>query len=451
MEVINKNNSPDFRGCTPDELVKGLERLEGDTTSKITPQNTEFIKQWCVAALTTGTSNSSKLAINITPITTHNPRFVLFRREKVVSLLGEMTLPTAAAPSPPASQASAMDQQLDRMGKIIESSMKALEAMARNQNPSQQQQQHQQQQQQSQQSQASNPLNGIKPLEGSLLAAVMGWSGVIDKDDVKKIWLSLMSSKPLMDKRDDITQEVVEWGKENGYPVNEDFFLDKTFFTDMMTGDLAKGEARASENQINRGFTPQWTIETTLEYKQKKIEEERAEDETENTRTLEEKLSLTKVMSRNPPETLEELKLNTATFTGLTYVCLGEGSDLYQKVLGVCATVHSPAVRQMKNLLTPLKIKQYHFGLVDGCRKFFYQRVKPSEFENGSIPRFPKSSLHILIPFIQDGRPYENISFPRKWLASSSAPPAGLQQWQYQAPPSNEHLAPPQAKRVRFG
>jgi hypothetical protein len=417
--------------CTPAELFEEVTRLEGETTCKITTQHSVLIKNWLMGASQKGTGNNSALAVELKTITVNSKEYRLYKQLKGEWMLGRSTA-MANSPAAVQGQNTVADQRLDQMGRLVERSMAAMEALAKsnnNQSPPQQQQQSQQQ------SQPGNPLMSIKRLEGSLGAAVCGWSGVIDVKDVPKAWLSLLSSKPLMDKRDDILEGVIAWGQARNYPVNEDYFLDKLFFTDMATGDLAVGEARATEYNIDRGFTPQWTLDTTLAFKRKKKDEEDAEDDTQHTRTMGEKLSLTKVASRKPPETLEELKVNTATFTGLTFVCFGSGCDLYQKLEAICATLHSPTVRQIKSLLTPLAIKQYHFALCNAARQFFYHRCKPSEFADGAIPIFPRSSLHILIPFIQDGRPYENVSFPARWYTSGASRQVGMQPWQYQAPP----------------
>lgn len=332
--------------CTPAELFKEVVRLEGDTTCKITPQHSVLIKNWLMGAAQKGTGNNSALAVELRTITVSSREYRHFKQLKGEWMLGRNAMAMATPPAAVQGQNTTVDQRLDQMGRLVERSMAAMEAMAKSNNN-----QSPPTTTTTSTTQPSNPLMGIKRLEGSLGAAVCGWSGVDDVKDVPKAWLLFLSSKPLLDKRDDILEGVVKWGKDNNYPVNEDFFLDKLFFSDMVAGDLAVGEAGATEHNIDRGFTPQWTLDTTLEYKRKKKDEEEADDETQHTRTMGEKLSLTKVTSMKPPETLEEFKMNTATFTGLTYVCFGQGCDLYKKLEGICATLHSPTVRQIKSLL----------------------------------------------------------------------------------------------------
>ena len=135
--------------------------------------------------------------------------------------------------------------------------------------------------------------------------------------------------------------------------------------------------------------------------------------------------------------------LANATFTGLTFWCFGAGCHLYTQLEAVCATLHSPTVRQIKSLLSPLTIKQYHFAVCNAARQFFYHRCKLSEFADGAIPIFPRSALHTLIPFIQNGQAYENVSFPLKWRSGGAAQQQPA--WQYQAPPQ---VGPPQPPTV---
>ena len=331
-KVLLENNK-----CTPEDLVRELVRLEGDTTSKITEEHTLLIKQWCIGARTkgAGAGKNSKLAISMTPITTQDPLYDKSRMEKLNSLLGERTVPAATAQPPPAAAPSpstattpapsTADQMLKMMEMSVratEASVKAMEALANNTNSNQGQQQQQP-------TQPVNQLNDIKYPEGSFLAALMGWSGVMTQELLQTIWVTLSSSKPLMDKRDELREIMIKWAGQKGYQINDDFFFDKVFFTDLMAGDLDRGEARPTEKNINRGMNPQWTLDVELGYAQQKAEEEKAEDETEGTRTFEEKLRLVYVTPRQPPSTLLDLTVNTATFTALVFALFGPGCAVY--------------------------------------------------------------------------------------------------------------------------
>lgn len=121
--------------------------------------------------------------------------------------------------------------------------------------------------------------------------------------------------------------------------------------------------------------------------------------------------------------------------------CLAQ-SAVYIRSWWQCEALHSKPGQQSKSLLPALRIRQYHFGIINACRQYFNQRVRPSDFRDGN-PNFPMSSLHMIIPYIINGQEYANISFPPKWAISM--PPAGLQQWQYQAPPPAQPSVPPPA------
>lgn len=321
---------------TPEDLFRELVRLEGDTTSKITQEHTVLIKNWCIGARAKGTGKgNSKLASSMSPITTDDPLFDKYRMEKLTALLGDTTVPAATAQPPPAATAPSPStattpapSPADQMLQMMAMSVRAIEAMANNANSMQGQQQQQP-------TQPVNPLNGIKYPEGSFLAAIMGWSGVLTKELLQTIWVTLSSSKPLMDKRDELREIMIKWAGPKGYQINDDYFFDKVFFTDLMTGDLDRGEARPTEKNIDRGVNPQWTLDVELGFAQQKAEEEKAEDETERTRTLEEKLRLVHVTSRQPPSTLLDLTVNTATFTALVFALFGIGCSLYQKLVAV--------------------------------------------------------------------------------------------------------------------
>ena len=195
--------------------------------------------------------------------------------------------------------------------------------------------------------------------------------------------------------------------------------LERSFFTDIATGDLSLGELVATEHNINRGLTSQWILDVAYEYKPQKKDKEQADDETRHMRTWSEKLNLQRITTRLPPDTLQGIQLSSATFAGLVCVLFGKGCDLYTKIMGITAALHSPAMKKVKNLLPALTIRQWHWEMCCVARWFFHSRCKQKEFNKG-IPIFPKSLLQTLIPYIEGGQSIDNITFPQKWRSNAT-------------------------------
>jgi len=428
--------------CTPYQLVTELIRLEQDPNCKIQSSNTSFIKMWCEAAMVEGAKNKSKLGITISPIASQNRAFLKFKGLRAASQLGDPSKAQPSSSSDLTPRRKAMQEELDQVKELLVANAKLVASMAKQASEDKLENDSNKKQP----STSSNQLSETGTFEGALLAAVKGFSGTAEYTLLQLVvWTTVVSKKKLNDKRDVIHEAVEKWGLANGYTVSDDFRLDKSFITDVSNGDMAVGEARATAQNVNRGFSLHATLTVSFELRATLDAQEQAEDKTEHTRTYEEKLKLMEIVQRSPPESIEELTLNTNTYTGMLHSFFGSGCPLYIEFLAICAVLNGKVVKQAKRMYDHLKVKQYHFAMCNAIAEFFTQRVRESAFKSGNIAWPSVAFSEILIPFIKDGRHYENLCFPPEWRARRGGynPPVAPQQYQAPPPPPSAALPPP--------
>ena len=418
--------------CTPYQLVEELIRLEEDPNCRIEASYTTFVKAWCAAAMVEGAKNKSKLAMNLTAITTQNEKFYRFSHLRAIQQLGDPSLSTTKSSNDDTPRKKAYREEINEMKGVIKEAAMIVAASTKSLVTSNSIV--------SEKQASTTPVAQLCPFDGALLAAVKGYSGKYDKERCRvDTWSTVLSKKKLNDKRDHVLEEVEKWAKDKGYAICKTFRLDKTFFKDMEEGNFTVGEARATEHNLGRGFSLHHTMGVSFQFKAMMDAREQAEDDTEHTRTFSEKWELLKQVERQPPEDIDEFTVNTNTYTGLVYTFFGDACPLYHELDAVRAILNSPCVTQAKSLYSVLAIMQYHFAIANGAVKFFSQRVRESEFRRDSVV-WPKTSLaDQLIPAIEDGREVPNICFPASWIKKSKKAP----QQQYHAPPPPQLALPP--------
>ena len=404
------------------ELYVEAIRLAGDTSSLIQMEHIELIKDWCLGAAYKATEGSSALALKMQPVASSTDAFIEFRENKCNWFLGSRI----QAQGSQQDAAGQFEQRIEKMAStILEKAMETNVEMATRLNAAQQ-------------SGAaaggsggqatSNLLAGVKPLEGAELYAVMGFCGVTDPNLIPPIWKThYHSTATLLTKRQEIEEQLLAWSAETGYAINKLIALNKDWFADVKAVDLAKGEARASFGSLDRGFSAQCALAVTLGYLSSMKERERAEEDTAHTRTLAERLNLSKTDPRPPPVTLEDLKKGVATYAGLTFIHFGNGCDLYVQLMDILHTLYCDGVEHVKERYHPTLVVGYWFEILDKSRMYFYPMLRKSDFDKLGGPTYPVCTLSSLLQPIIAGREVENIAFPLKWRnALSTTKPTGV-------------------------
>jgi len=363
--------------------------------------------------------NTSVLSLKTQTVASNSDAFLDFREHKCNFMLGPRT---QQVESPQQSVSSHFEQRMEQMAETIMT--KAMEKNAELANRLQGSVQQTESTGGSSGQASSNPLSGVKALEGAELYAVMGFCGVTDPSHVPKIWRTIYNANAsLLTKRQEVETQLKEWSVESGYSINKLIRLSKDWFTDTKGADFAMGEARASWQMLDRGFLAQTALQVSMEYIAKMNEKERAEQDTEHTRTLAERLQLSKSDPRPPPLTLEELRSGVATYARLVFIHFGPQCDLYRKLVAMRNTLESSGVEQVKRAYTPDKVMQYWFEVLDKSRLYFHEgMLQKSDFDHPNGPSYPICALSSLLPEIIAGRSIENCAFPQKWRNATAMP-----------------------------
>ena len=404
------------------ELYVEASRLAGDTSSFIQMEHIELIKDWCLGAAYKATEGSSVLALKMQPVASSTEAFIEFRENKCNWFLGSRN----QAQGGQQDVTGQFEQRIEKMAStILEKALETNVEMATRLQAAQQ----------SGTTTGGNGgqamstlLSGVKPLEGAELYAVMGFCGVTDPNLIPPIWKThYHSTATLLTKRQEIDEQLQKWSVDTGYAINKVIALSKDWFADVKAVDLAKGEARASFGSLDRGFSAQCALAVTLGYLSSMKERERAEEDTAHTRTLAERLNLSKADPRPPPVTLEDFKKGVATYAGLTFIHFGTGCDLYVQLMDILHTLYCDGVEHVKDCYHPKLVMEYWFEILDKSRMYFYTMLRKSDFDKLGGPTYPTCTLSSLLQPILAGRGVENIAFPVKWRnALSTAKPTGI-------------------------
>ena len=235
--------------------------MEQDPNCKIQSSNTSFIKMWCEAAMVEGAKNKSKLGITISPITSQNRQFLKFKGLRAQFQLGDPSKAQLSLSSDLTPRKKRMQEELDSVKDSVKELLVANTKLVASVAKQVAEDKLENDSNQKQPSTRSNQLSETGTFEGALLAAVKGFSGTAEYTLLQlAVWTTVVSKKKLNDKRDVIHEAVEKWGLAKGYTVNDDFRLDKSFLTDVSNGDMAVGEARATAQNVNRGFSSHCVI-----------------------------------------------------------------------------------------------------------------------------------------------------------------------------------------------
>lgn len=215
-----------------------------------------------------------------------------------------------------------------------------------------------------------------------------------------------------------------DFEKDTGFPVTKTLFFPDKFFTDVLSLKLDCDEAVATYKNLGRGFSAQMCLPVTLAYIADQTEFERAEAESKGQRTFEESLKIGKAsaVQRLPPNSLEQLKLATATYAALLRGFFKSSSPLYIDVLALRQAMELPQVVQKQECYTPDVIYPHWYAILNHSRAFFSVKVDEDDLQ-AQPPRYPTSMLSAGIQLFINAKPWEDATFPLEWKTLLCGPP----------------------------
>lgn len=220
-----------------------------------------------------------------------------------------------------------------------------------------------------------------------------------------------------------------DFEKDTGLPVNKTLFFPEKFFTDVLSLKVDCDEAVATYKNLGRGFSAQNCLPVTLAYIADQTAFETAEAESKGQRTFDESLKIGKKSSvqRLPPNSLEQMKLATATYAALLKGFFTSSSPLYVDVLALRQAMELPQVVQKQECYTPAVIVPHWYAILNHSRAYFSVKVDEDDLQ-AQPPRYPTSMLSAVIQLFINAKPWEDATFPLEWkpmLVGTPTPPTG--------------------------
>lgn len=370
-----------------------------NANSGVSAEQAELLKHWfLVAGQCAPGSDSSQLAIEISPVLNTDGDFQRWAYEQANSILGpkeqQQVVRVQQAQSPGEGELKvALQQMTTVLGGIHKEQTVAI-----------------QEHKEAKKKEESGVLDEYD------IAKLMGWSGVDNPENCEPIWQELLTCKGEGNKRNVIMKAMKKFAKAHSMKIDSNCFLSKEVLEDIIkqkpneTGVMATTEAsgRGVSNLVVLGRT-QVEIEAMLR-------QEEAWNRSDGNRTLKEAEKQTKVAPRKPPTGYFTLVLNVATFACLLRVLYGPNCDLFKKVWVIYQTLDMDEVFGCRDAFTSIKCKEVTWAIYEECRNFFRKLTAPEDFTSGGPIDFPEAGLQDVYPKVRRQENIYRSTFPVTWM-----------------------------------
>ena len=381
---------------TRQALLKEAKRLEADPTCAVSEGDLALVRKWCIGAATkaTNSSNSSLYLGNLITVTSDAEEFHTCLQKKCDAILGPV--------GPQLGQVELEQARMQAFANTMVSSMMTM-------------------QNQLSRGQINTPGGGDasglpkgRDFEAAEKVKIAALSGQDNYAGASSIWRELQSKTSLVSKRDEVAKRIATIANRLGYEFNQTIFLPKSFFDEVLACKFCCDEAVATFVNLDKGFSPQVFLETTLEFISEQQAEERAEDESKAQRTYTESLNLNKKKPRLPPTTFAELGPALATYAAGLEAFWTKNSPLLHDVLVFRNAMTLSQVVQMKKRFTSNVIVSHWYNICAQSRAYFATPISEADLR-ADPPRFPQSLLKHALNLFISGMPVEHAMFPTQW------------------------------------
>ena len=256
----------------------------------------------------------------------------------------------------------------------------------------------------------------IKPYTQYEMAALYGFIGSTNREDIPDIWKLFKTSKEIEDHRLNIAREMRKWSKSMGIEIDRTMFLPKDVIDDLVKLRFNPVGVHVSLKSCDKGISNMLAVARTVhEVEAMRIFEENVAATTA-TRTLKELEKMANSEKKHPPTEYHSLKLMIATYAALLFVLFGQYCELYKKVLAMYQILDMEEVMVVKAAFSPLKCKQITWALYHESRMFFNNRLSPVEFDPATPILFATANLDDVIWKMRQQEFIHRSTYPFEWM-----------------------------------
>ena len=266
------------------------------------------------------------------------------------------------------------------------------------------------------------------------IAAIKGFSGTADINQIPTIWATFQTTKNVDVQRRHLHFGMEQWARSQGVEIDRGVFFEQKSIEDIVNLRFNPGQGVAQFKSAERGLSLLICRTRTPEEIERVRDREAAEQLTQATRVLEEALKLSRGDPRAPAGNYFELKLNVTTFCALLYVLFGGKCEYYRALLLIRNCMDTAGVYNIRQAYTPDICHRISWAIIDEGRSFFSTVMIQQDFAKPTVV-FPISLLDSILPEVRYANQILRANFPQEWNMAQqrqapSAGSAGQIQWQ---------------------
>lgn len=273
------------------------------------------------------------------------------------------------------------------------------------------------------------------------IAAIKGFSGTGDINELQSIWATFQTTKNLDVQRRHLSYGMEQWARSNGVEIDRGIYFEQKTVEDIVNMRFNPGQGVAQFKSAEKGLSLLICRSRTPEEIERVREREQAEQLTQATRVLEEALKLQRGDPRAPASNYFELKLNITSYCALMHTLFGERCPYYQALMRIRNCMDSGGVYNIRQAYTADVCHRISWAIIDDGRSFFSKVLIQQDFDGIGDVSFPESLLDAILVDVRYANPVMRASYPHEWKpkAPLAVTPTAFQ-W---SPPAGGALPPP--------
>ena len=254
------------------------------------------------------------------------------------------------------------------------------------------------------------------------VASIKGWSCVKEATRIQRLWATIQGVKQDEIVRTEVRRGMDDWATMKGEQIEAGVFLPKDIVECIRKVTPCPGEPIPTMANADKGIGPLACRPWRSEEIEAELERERAAAATSGTRTFNEEVQMAARPSKDPPSDYLQLRMLLGTYCALLWALFGENCALYTAVLDIYKQLQESYIAMQQHQFTPLRCREITWAVICDAKRYFYQRVHPSELVK-AVPSYPVSHLGSVLLDIQNMVPVLRGSMPLAWRADSGMTP----------------------------
>ena len=401
-------------GCLPHMIRKfAKDKIDGGE-SQVPTQKWLLLCDWCVAA-SQEKDGASILQLGATePALCQDGKFIEWCEQRIQSTLGEQQREAMVYQQGGGGRDLQLVQQItNNMGRSFLAGVQALggtiAGAARQGAPGKE---------------GADDVGGKLYSENNV-AALKGYCGVVNPNEIPTIWDSFQQTKEMASHRHNIRTQMSKWSKETGKDIDKAPFFTEQTIKDTVSLNFNPGEAVPTFTSAQRGISI-LTCRPKSAHKIETIKDfEEARRATVHTAQFNEVRRRQKAPPSPPPDNYFELRLSVNTFCALVWSLFGNECDYYKGLLEVAETLDQQEVHIIRESFTADVCRRITWAILTDGRSFFNTVLVEAQFRGTERLKWPTSLIHKIADDVRFAKAIDRPMYPAEWAILPHTQTAG--------------------------